>query len=972
VQKFISLLISGIVTGGIYSIMASCLVLTYETSGVFNFAQAAVAFCSAYFYYQLNTGQSIPTVPAVLLTVLVFAPLLGLALDRLVFGRLANAPVYARIVGTIGVLIALPNFMQWLISAVMDSWLGLHVADLATAGADAGINPPGIGPTPPRVFDLGWAGLSTVHITSDQLAVFGVAGLVALVLYVVIRRTRVGLEMRSQVDRPLLAALRGIDPSRTSGIAWMLSVTLAGLAGVLIAPLFQLDSNTFTFIVFGSLAAVAVAGLRSIPIAFAAGLSLGVLQDLVAGYLPSFLSNLSGFENSIPYLALIIALLILGRQRGRAAGSVSDEKPSPDHRLGLPSWRRKLPWAIVALLLVLYALGALPWPTNAPFVLGSILAPGLALAIVFLSFVVVTGIGGMVSLAQATFVTAGGFVAGWALQSSDAPHPPPWASWKVDIPLVLHHGQLNFAVACLLGTLAAGALGALIALSVRRLGALELALATFGLAWVAYFVIFENSGISNGSSGYAIPTPTLNLFGIHTFDFSSPGQLVCLLLLLFGVITLLIYNLQNSRSGRAMYAVRSSSVAAQTSGISPARAQVSLFAVSAAIAGFGGVMYGITQLSITNATAPPLIGLIWLAVAVTFGVRRPGGALLAGLAFSAGAEIWSEISKQSWMPHFVSTLTTSEYFLPMLFGLGAVGLAKNPDGLLAMSGQNRIEKRRARSLLARTPEPDQDLDRVQPPVRPTGGGQVPHVSPKGTGEIQLSDLRPLITLEMVVAGYGDVEVLHGVSISVQKGQIVALLGANGAGKTTLCNVAAGTVRVTAGRVTIDGRDMSGAPAFARARGGLLLVPEARGVFPGLSVEENLRILLRDPNMRESAYRRFPILGERRRQIAGLLSGGEQQMLSLVPALVDPPVALIADEPTLGLAPLAAGVVIDALRELRSMGSAILLVEEKASEVMQVADIVVIMELGRVIWMGPRDQTSEAQLTTAYLGGTQGS
>ena len=103
----------------------------------------------------------------------------------------------------------------------------------------------------------------------------------------------------------------------------------------------------------------------------------------------------------------------------------------------------------------------------------------------------------------------------------------------------------NFAVACLLGALAAGVVGALIALSVRRLGTLELALATFGLAWVAYFLLFENSGISNSSSGYTIPAPSLNLFGIHTFQFSSSGQLVGLLLLLFGLITVLIHNLQS-------------------------------------------------------------------------------------------------------------------------------------------------------------------------------------------------------------------------------------------------------------------------------------------------------------------------------------------------------------------------------------------------------------------------------------------
>ncbi len=110
--------------------------------------------------------------------------------------------------------------------------------------------------------------------------------------------------------------------------------------------------------------------------------------------------------------------------------------------------------------------------------------------------------------------------------------------------------------------------------------------------------------------------------------------------------------------------------------------------------------------------------------------------------------------------------------------------------------------------------------------------------------------------------------------------------------------------------------MSALSAFGRVRKGLLLVPEARGIFPGLTVEENLQVLLRDPALRQKTYERFPILEERRKQVAGLLSGGEQQMLSLAPALADPPVVLVADEPTLGLAPLAAAVVIDALRELR--------------------------------------------------------
>src|SRR5262245_38973327 len=396
------------VTGAIYSIMASGLVLTYQTSGVFNFAHAAVAFTCAYFYFQLNTGQHIPIVPSIILTVVFFAPLLGFLLDRIVLGRLGKAPMYARIVGTIGLLVALPNLAQWFVDAVLVDTFGLGLPKLTELSSEGGFTPPGVGPNPEKVYRFGWLGLDNVNLNSNQVAVFIVAAIVAVVLYIVIRRTRVGLEMRALVDRDSLAALRGVNPRRTSSFAWMLSMTLAGLGGVLIAPLFTLVDTTYLFVVFASLACVAMAGLRSIPLAFAAGLVLGITQNLIAGYkndwLPHFLSELSGLDAAIPYLILLLALFIVGRERGRAASQISDEKPMPDHRAGLPGWRRKLPWVIVTAILVLYTLGAFPWPNNPSFVRSGILAPGLALAIVFLSFVVVTGIGGMVSLAQATFV----------------------------------------------------------------------------------------------------------------------------------------------------------------------------------------------------------------------------------------------------------------------------------------------------------------------------------------------------------------------------------------------------------------------------------------------------------------------------------------------------------------------------------------------------------------------------------------
>ena len=218
-----------------------------------------------------------------------------------------------------------------------------------------------------------------------------------------------------------------------------------------------------------------------------------------------------------------------------------------------------------------------------------------------------------------------------------------------------------------------------------------------------------------------------------------------------------------------------------------------------------------------------------------------------------------------------------------------------------------------------------------------------------------------------MAGYGDAEVLHGVDIRLDAGKVVALLGANGAGKSTLCWVASGVVEPTLGNVRLDGTDISSLGSFLRARERVLLVPEARGIFPGLTVEENIAVLLRDPELRDKAYERFPILSERRRQVAGLLSGGEQQMLSLAPALADPPKVLIADEPTLGLAPLAAETVIEAIVEIRDRGSAVLLVEEHAQNALKVADTLAFMELGRIVWTGARQDADMELLTSAYLG-----
>ena len=262
-KEFVNLVLSGLVTGAIYSIMASGLVLTYTTSGIFNFAHGAVAFVTAYLYYQLNTGVGLPIVPSLIISVFVFAPLMGLLLDRILLRRLAKAPVYAKIVGSIGLLVMLPALAQWLVVTVAIDTFDWDLP--GNIAATEGIPVPGIGPAPANQYTP----LKGVVINSDQLAVLIIAGVSAALLWYIIRHTRKGLEMRAVVDRDNLAGLRGINANRTSAIAWILTMILAGMGGVLIAPLFTLTDYVFTLVVLGSLAVVVLGGMRSIPIAFA-------------------------------------------------------------------------------------------------------------------------------------------------------------------------------------------------------------------------------------------------------------------------------------------------------------------------------------------------------------------------------------------------------------------------------------------------------------------------------------------------------------------------------------------------------------------------------------------------------------------------------------------------------------------------------------------------------------------------------
>ena len=634
-ESVLQFIVAGLVLGGIYAISASGLVVTYQSAGILNFSFGAIAYTVARFYYFLNSQHSWPILYAALLAILGLGPILGLVLYFGLFQFMRLSSTLIKVLATIGISVALPSI------------------DTVVFGNQEILTAPGLAPQPVRVFHV-----IGVPVTLDQVIVYGCVVAILLAGFLILRYTDVGLQIRALVDSPAMTSLSGTNPGRMSATVWAVSTTLAGLSGVLVAPIIGLDAGSITLVMVAAFAAVIAARLRSLPVAAAVGLGMGIVSALFQYWLPPASIYTADLLSAIPFLVIGISLAYFIARSGsidelQGVGGALDRAitpqgggdPSPSAGktgFGTLSWKPSA-FAFAGLL-------ALPLFLHS-FWLG-LMGQGVAYAVIFLSFSLVTGEGGMIWLCQATFAGAGGMAAGL---------------------LTADHG-IPILLSVFIGGLIAVPFGLIIGWLTIRMGDLYVALVTLTFGLLVENVVFNRAIFFNNGTGTPVFLPKFA---------SGDRALVYLTIAVFAVVAIMIVNLRRSTTGMGMTAVRFSAIGSKTLGISVVRMKILMAGLAAFVAGIGGGLLAITLGDALTSNYTTLGGEVWLVVLVTNGIRSNAAAIVAGLSQTLLGGV-----ALVYLPKVFGN------FVAIGFGLGAIAIVKFPDGVLT------FQARRVRAMMA--------------------------------------------------------------------------------------------------------------------------------------------------------------------------------------------------------------------------------------------------------------------------------
>ncbi|HTR70057.1 MAG TPA: branched-chain amino acid ABC transporter permease/ATP-binding protein [Mycobacteriales bacterium] len=907
---YVSFLLLGLANGATYAALGLALVVTYRSSKVMNLAVSAIALFAATIYAGLRSGQvplllpglpetwniggELGFLPAALLALAVTAAL-GLILYLLVFRPLRSAPGVATAVASLG------------ISVVLTSLIALR----------SGTAPPPV----PEVFPSGLIHIGGVSVPKDRVWFALTVIAIALVVGAIWKHTRFGLISRAVSQNEKGAFVSGIPADRVAAASWMISTMVAGLAGILMAPIVAPVPINYALFLVPALAVATLGGFESIWAAVAGGLAVGMIQSVLNyaqakhTWLPS-----SGLAEFVPLALLLIVLVV------RA-------KPLPSRgmyearRLGhAPRAYHLLPTAAAATVVAAVGLGLLHHQWRAALLVTVIFA------LISLSQMVVTGLSGQISLVQlplagvAAFLTAE-LSAYWTM---------PWG------------GHLPFPLTTLVAALGATVVGVVFALPAVRIRGLAVAVLTLALGVELEALWFRNYDIV-GASGKNVDGPSL--FG---WDLSVGGGAgyprlgFCLMTLAVLVAAAIaVVKLRSSSLGAAMLAVRANEKAASAAGVHVVRTKIIAFALAAFIAGLGGSLLAYQQGNVTDDSFSAYLGLSVFATAYLGGITSVSGAMVAGVLAESGIFV-------TFFDKYLSFLSLGDWYA-VLAGIGLiVTVVKNPEGIVGPAHRWLAARRLSHQGTGTTRA---DVPRPAVPARPTPSGATP------------------LSVREVEVHYGGVAAVSKVGFDVPAGSITGLIGPNGAGKTTLLDAISGFVGCR-GQILLAGTEIGQLPAHVRAERGLGRTFQSIELYDDLTVAENVAVGQAaaghhdHDSARQALARTLGILGltEQADRPASELSQGTRQLVSIARAVAGEPAVLLLDEPAAGLDSTESRWLGGRLRDLRDTGMAILLVDHDLELVLTLCDTVQVLDFGQLIASGtPAETRADPRVRAAYIG-----
>lgn len=677
-EHFLGFAIPGVPYGCTYAIVAVSLVLTYQATGVFNFAFGAQAYTSAFAYTKFVQNDHMPIWLAFFLSVVVLAPVLGLVFDRLLFRKIPNTNTTAKLVMGISLFVGIPALLPVLF------------------GNENQFNSPSI------LFDPNTVYFRVVNqpINGIYMSSLVLTAAVLIALVILMRGTNLGLQMRGAVESRRLVALDGVNSSAVVAVSWAISSFLAGLAGVMLAPIYgQLQFQDYATLVVAAFAAAAWASLRSLPIAALVGILMGVADTLLQGYLPSNSTLSAAAIPSLPFVVLAGALLLLPGMRSiddsrDPLASVDPPIPPTTAMVRAPQLSRIIrpAWYV---LLAAFCLSMLTW---IPATWESVFNAGLAYSTIFLSITLITGMGGQLSLCQATLAGVGAFTAAQ----------------------LANHLGLSLLAGAVLGALLAGAVAVVLAVASLRLKGLGLALMTIAAALFFDNSVFTQGSVSNGQALSVQP----KWVGLGVFNPNGHALFVLEIVVLI-ICTIGVLLVRNGTTGQYLSAMRGSETAAAGMGINPTWQRILIFALSGMVAGLGGTMLIIQQQSVNPNTFNYQFSLVFVVLVVTTGVSTVEGAINAGIAFVVIQQILT----------YLPARLGGESLVIVLFAFGALQYAQHPEGIL------EFQKRRWTLRFEHMLFGDQDSDAPASAGPPAPVSPGPGRSPTAVGQVT-ADLAP--------------------------------------------------------------------------------------------------------------------------------------------------------------------------------------------------------------------------------------